>query len=153
MFRYFAIITACVFGTFVHSFNDPISIVGRTKWNYTNYEENLWTREYMNTSLTTIYQAHAAYFARTADVKSENIFTQMPSALPLNSEIFNATILINNIWNGFAESIHDEKYALINSTASFLIPALQRAQEVLWNENSTRAYLDFFENVSTPSGR
>lgn len=42
----------------VSAFDDPISLLGRIRWNYTAYEENLWTRSYENTTLEEIFNDH-----------------------------------------------------------------------------------------------
>lgn len=55
------LIVLVAFSLSVQGFDDPISVIGRIRWNYTQYEENLWTRQFKNTTLDQIYRDHAAF--------------------------------------------------------------------------------------------
>lgn len=56
-------IALVAFSSNVRGFDDPISVIGRIRWNYTQYEENLWTRQFKNTTLEQIYRDHAAFIS------------------------------------------------------------------------------------------
>lgn len=141
------ILISCFYSTFVHSFHDPISIIGRIKWNYTKYEEKLWTLDFKNTSLMTIYKDHEPFLYRSIGESDQNSFQLTPDIIPNVSSVKNATFFVNRTWNEYAQWLRHEEYDVINTTASDYIPQLEEAMNRLWNESDKKNYFEYFHNV------
>lgn len=134
-------------------FDDPISVIGRIKWNYTTYEEHLWDAEYYkNTTIPLIYRQHIPFLLQTiGDGSASLIARNATDDIPFVSSVYNATIHVNQVWNTYAnfsrwfsgKRIEAEVISAIDE-----IPGLEHAMDSLWNKTSTQIYFDFFRKVN-----
>lgn len=155
----------------VCAFDDPISIIGRIRWNYTAYEENLWTRSYENTTLEQIYSDHNRFFETINRVfNASDIFYPILNESTSSGSIKNAVIvdefLINpyhvpvlenvvilnaqvfNYWLKFSNLTSSSASHILDVLMDDAIPTLQTALNTFWNSSNTRVFFDFLKQVS-----
>lgn len=134
-----------------YGFDDPISIIGRIKWNYTKYEENLWNSDYSNTTILQIYRQHIPFFLQTFDVKNNSLIAHNATDfIPFVPSVHNATVHVDNVWETYAnfsrwfsnKRIEVEIISTIDE-----IPGLEQAMNSMWNKSSNQIYFDYFRNV------
>lgn len=160
-----------LFGLNVCAFDDPISLLGRIRWNYTSYEENLWTRSYKNTTLDQIYSDHNAFIETI-----NNVFSSSDAFYPIlngsSGSIKNAVVVdaflinpyhvpvLNNVvisnaqvldyWSKFSNlSSSPNASNILDLLMDDAIPTLQTALNTFWNSSNTFVYFDFLKNVCT----
>lgn len=151
-----------------YAFDDTISVLGRIKWNYTMYEENLWTRQYRNASLEQIYQDHTDFIERVNQVYdvSEYFYptvnaTSIVDFLPPNAtDIGNryhvpvvpsaviANANVNYFWRKFSNWTRSKESNMLDVLIDDAIPALHSASKQFWNDSTTDVYFGFLKNVN-----
>lgn len=137
--------------TCVLSFDDPISLVGRMKWNYTNFEQNLWKNNVTNRNLTQIYVRHVPFFAFKFN---ENLFNFgngiVDVNLPFIEDFYNATKCVNDIWTEYSNS---SRWFLENRVKTEITSISDRTQSLelsmnrLQDDNYHRIYFEYFQYV------
>lgn len=153
----------------VHGFDDPISLIGRIRWNYTSYEENLWTRQFKNTTLDQIYRDHAVFIDTINKVhestekfyptinetavnsKKLSVFVDAFLINPYHVPVINSVILSNahvtEYWLKFANWTAFNASNMLDVLTDDAIPTLQTSLDTLWNSTNTDVYFDFLKNV------
>lgn len=168
-FMIYGIIALVAFSSTVCAFDDPISVIGRIRWNYTSYEENLWTRQFKNTTLEQIYRDHSTFidainnvyndidsFYPTINASALDAIKNKPmieSYLinPYNVPEINSVILSNKhvaeYWRKFANWSSFNETDMLEVLTDDAIPAIQSSLDTLWNSTNTVVYFDFLKNV------
>lgn len=132
-------------------FDDPISVIGRIKWNYTKYEENLWNFEYSNTTIPLIYRQHIPFLLQTIGVENSSLIAlNSTEYIPFVASVYDATVHVDQVWEKYAnfsrwfsnKRIEAEVVSSIEE-----IPALEEAINSLWNKSTGQIYSDFFRKV------
>lgn len=155
-----------LFDSNVCAFDDPISILGRIRWNYTAYEENLWTRSYENTTLDQIYNDHnrfietinkvfnasdifypilngttSSVLINNADIVDEYLIN--PYHVPVLRDVVVSNAQVFNYWSKFTNLSSNILDVLMDDA----IPTLQTALNTFWNSSNTLVYFDFLQKV------
>lgn len=152
-----------------HAFTDPISVIGRIKWNYTTYEENLWTRRYKNTSLEQIFDDHMEFAKQINQVYETNAqsfyptlkdaqllsehspvvdaFINNPFNVPVIDSIIYSNAHITEYWWKFANWSSYNATDILDTVIDDAIPLLETSSKDLWNTSSTQIFFDFLQNV------
>lgn len=134
-------------------FDDPISLIGRIKWNYTKYEENVWNSEYTNTTIPLIYRQHIPFLLEVIGAKNGSLIAHNATDfIPFVPSVYNATIHVDKVWEKYAnfsrwfsnKRIEAEIISTIDE-----ISGLEQAMYAMWNKSYTQIYLDFFRKVRT----
>lgn len=157
------------YGFIVSAFDDPISLLGRIRWNYTSYEENLWTRTYKNTTLQQIYNDHNQFMGLMNSVydpsdtfypifnasTSINKNTAIVDAFVINRyrvPVINSVVVLNaqvgDYWSKFANWTSFNTTNMLDVLTDDAIPILQSSLNTFWNQSNTNVYFDFLKNVS-----
>lgn len=166
---YDILIALVAFSLCVHGFDDPISVIGRIRWNYTSYEENLWTREFKNTTLEKIYRDHAAFIDTINKVheSTENFYPTInetalnstkkqplvdaflinPYHVPVITSVILSNAHVAEYWTKFANWSAFNASNMLDVLTDDAIPTLQTALDTLWNANNTVVYFNFLKNV------
>lgn len=153
----------------VCAFDDPISLLGRIRWNYTAYEENLWTRSYHNTSLDQIYNDHNTFIKKinrifstidpfyptfngsTGSLKNivvEETILSNPNNVPVLSNIVILNVQVLDYWFKFSNfSSSPDASNVLEVLMDDAIPTLQTALATFWNPSSTNVFFSFLQNV------
>lgn len=138
----------------VSTFDDPISFIGRVKWNYTNFEEALWNIGFENTTIPQIYRQHVPFFlaqiGNNVSLFPTNL-TNSTNDLPKMVDLWNATNHVNKVWNVYANfsrwySTKRVEAEIVSSIDE--IPALEESMKRLRNDSYQRIFFDFFQYVS-----
>lgn len=152
----------------VFAFDDSISILGRIKWNYTMYEENLWTRQYRNVSLEQIYKVHTDFIDRVNQVYNVtdcfyptlnansivDILPPIPTNInnpfhvPLVTSAILANANVNFFWQKFSNWTRFKESNMLDVLIDDAIPSLQSASKQFWNETTTEVFFGFLKNVN-----
>lgn len=156
------------FNLSVCAFDDTISVLGRIRWNYTSYEENLWTREFKNTTLEQIYQDHDAFINAINSIYNANdsfyptinasadsaintpiVYTIVnnPYRVPEIGEVIQANAQVNEFWSKFSNWTTFNTSNMLDVLTDDAIPALQNSLDVMWNSTFTVVYFNFLKNV------
>lgn len=163
------IIALVVFSLSVRGFDDPISVIGRIRWNYTSYEENLWTRQFKNTTLEQIYHDHTIFintinkvhaitdsFYPTINETATNstnkqplidAFVINPYHVPVISNVILSNAHVAEYWSKFANWSAFNTSNMLEVLTDDAIPTLQTSLDTLWNSTNTIVYFDFLKNV------
>lgn len=152
----------------VFGFHDAISKIGRIKWNYTMYEENLWTRQYENNSLEQIYKDHSEFIAIVNDIYHDsdsfypiinitsNEVTQIvtidsyinnPYHVPIIESVILANANVHDYWRKFSNWTDFNETAMVDNLIDDAIPSLKSAAKEFWNASNTNVFFDFLKNV------
>lgn len=154
----------------VCAFNDPISIFGRIKWNYTKYEENVWTREFSNTSLEQIFEDHTVFMEKINGIYGTNdslsfypskkdsanslkitapvdAFIHNPYNVPIIDSILSSNEQITEFWWKFVNWTSFNATNMLDELTNDAIPVLQTSTMDLWNTSNTLIFFDFLKNV------
>lgn len=164
----FCVILA-VFSLNVCAFDDPISLLGRIRWNYTAYEENLWTRSYENTTLEDIFSDHKGFIETINKVFNLNEFyptfneTTSSGSLknavvvdaflinPYRVPVLNNVVLLNaqvlDYWLKFSNLSTYSPSGMLDVLLDDAIPTLQTALSTFWNSSTSLVYFNFLKNV------
>lgn len=126
------------------SFHDPISILGRLKWNYTHYEENLWVREYTNRTLDEIYAAHESYFR--SEFGETNLLKL--EIVPMKHRIINAIVDVKKTWKLQAKLLDEKRYDEIRESAESVVLNTKVSMNSLLSATNQEFYFDYFVKVS-----
>lgn len=135
------------------AFDDPISVIGRIKWNYTKYEENLWNSQYSNTTLPLTYRQHIPFLLQTIGVENSSLIAHNATAyIPFVASVYNASVHVDKVWETYAnfsrwfsnKRIEAEIISTIDE-----IPGLEEAMNSMWNKSNTQIYFDYFRQVRT----
>lgn len=155
----------------VSAFDDPISLLGRIRWNYTAYEENLWTRSYENTTLEEIFNDHNRFIEAISKVfdaddafypifNGSTSFGSIKNAVvvdefltnPYHVPVLNNVVLLNaqvlDYWSKFSNVTSYNVSNMLDVLMDDAIPALQTALSTFWNSSTTLVYFNFLQNVS-----
>lgn len=164
----FAIIAYFVCVLSVNAFDDPISVLGRIRWNYTSYEENLWTRQYQNTTLQQIYEDHSEfinlinrnydnsdYFYPIFNVSTDALkitpvvdaFLINPHYVPVISSVITLNAQVGDYWSKFSNWTMFNSSNMLDVLTDDAIPTLQTSLNTFWNATNTAVYFDFLKNV------
>lgn len=150
-FASFVVFLCSISVSVVLSFDDPISLIGRVKWNYTNFEQNLWKNNVTTLNLTQIYVRHTPFLAFPFE---ENVFdfgNLTDPNLPFIEDFFNATKFVGNVWSEYANLsrwyLEQRSKAEITSIAARTYE-LESAMNRLQNDNHHRIYFEYFQFVS-----
>lgn len=155
------------FSLSVNGFEDPISIVGRIRWNYTSYEDNLWTRQYKNTTLNQIYRDHSEFIAAINNVYNgsdifypkvnktvQNTVIKEPSVdfinpyhVPEIASVIQSNADIEEYWSKFGNWSTFNTSNMLEVLTDDAIPVLQTSLDTLWNSTNINVYFDFLKNV------
>lgn len=152
----------------VFGFHDAISKIGRVKWNYTMYEENLWTRQYENNSLEQIYKDHSDFIAIVNNIYNDidgfypvinitsNEVTQIitidsiinnPYHVPVIESVILANANVHDFWVKFSNWTDFNDTVMFDNLIDDAIPSLQSAAKEFWNTSNTNIFFDFLKNV------
>lgn len=165
------LIAFVAFSLGVNGFDDPISVIGRIRWNYTAYEENLWTRQFKNTTLDQIYRDHAVFIDTLNKVheSTENFYPTInetavdsskklsvlvdaflinPYHVPVINSVIQSNIQVAEYWLKFANWSAFNASNMLEVLTDDAIPILQTSLDTLWNSTNTVVYFDFLKNVS-----
>lgn len=164
-----ALIAYFTFGSSVDAFDDPISLLGRIRWNYTSYEENLWTRTYKNTTLQQIYLDHNEYielinkvydakddfYPTLANASSNSLknavivdaFLNNPNSVPVVSSVVLSNAQVAEYWSKFSNWTSFNSSNMLDVLTDDAIPTLQTSLDTFWNATNTVIYFDFLKNV------
>lgn len=169
------IVAFCAYKTLfnlrVCAFDDPISLLGRIRWNYTSYEENLWTRTYKNTTLDEIYKDHRRFIESIDSVFNGSdlfypIFNESTSYGSLKNAVAVDAFLINpyhvpvlsnvvvshaqvlDYWTKYSNLSSYNASNVLDVLLDDAIPTLQTALTTFWNSSNIVQYFDFLTNVS-----
>lgn len=126
------------------SFLDPISIVGRVKWNYTHYEENLWVREYTNRSLEQIFTAHEAYFQK--NFGETDLLTS--KAVPLRHRLVDALLNVKETWRRQGLLLQQHRYDEIRATADEIVINITLSMSAILSPTNQEQYFEYFMQVN-----
>lgn len=145
------VVSAIWCSSLVFGFDDPISVIGRIKWNYTKYEENLWNSQYANTSIPLIYRQHIPFLLQTIGVEETTLIAHNATDyIPFVPSVYNATVHVDKVWDvyqNFSRWFSNKRIeAEIISTIDE-IPGLENAMNAMWNKSSTQLYFDSFRKV------
>lgn len=155
----------------VCAFDDPISILGRIRWNYTSYEENLWTRQFKNTTLEQIYHDHndfintinkgydindrfyptinaSAVVGSIKQVPIVDAFLINPHHVPLVHDVILANVQVEEYWTKFSNWSSYNATNMLDVLTDDAIPTLQNTLDIMWNATNTAVYFDFLKTVS-----
>lgn len=156
----------------VRAFNDPISVLGRIRWNYTSYEENLWTRQFKNTTLEQIYNDHNVFIDainEVYDAKSDRFYPTLndsaefrsikqiplvdaflvnPYRVPIVHDVILSNAQVEEYWAKFANWSSYNATNMLEILTDDAIPILQNALGAMWNTTNTVVYFDFLKDVS-----
>lgn len=150
------------------AFDDSISVLGRIKWNYTMYEENVWTRENITTSLEQIFSDHTDFIDRVNQVynvtdgfyptiNNASIVEYLPANatnldnrfhVPVIPSIIIANANVNYFWKKFSNWTHFKESNMLDVLIDDAIPSLQMAAKLFWNSNHTDIFFGFLKNVN-----
>lgn len=159
-----------VFSLNVSAFDDPISLLGRIRWNYTAYEENLWTRSYENTTLEEIFTDHNAFIETINKVFDGNdafypTFNESTSSGSIRNAVVVDAFLINpyhvpvqenvvllnaqvlDYWSKFSNLSSYSPSSMLDVLLDDAIPTLQKALSTFWNSSTTLVYFNFLKDV------
>lgn len=160
-----------LFSLSVSAFDDPISLLGRIRWNYTAYEENLWTRSYENTTLEEIFSDHNGFIETINKVFDKDdafypIFNESTSSGSIRNAVVVDAFLINpyhvpvqendvllnakvlDYWSKFSNLSPYNPSSMVDVLLDDAIPTLQKALSTFWNSSTTLVYFNFLKNVS-----
>lgn len=159
----------CALSVIVGAFEDPISLFGRIRWNYTSYEENLWTRAFKNTSLDQIYLDHSDFIEainKAYEIK-DNFYPKLNTSYDVtkNGPIVDAflintynvpgisSVVLSNVhvadyWSKFSNWTSFNATNMLDVLTDDAIPTLQSSLDTLFNSTNTNVYFDFLKNVS-----
>lgn len=156
----------------VRAFDDPISVLGRIRWNYTSYEENLWTRQFKNTTLEQIYIDHnvfidainkvydakidrfyptlndSANFSSIKQIPLVDAFLVNPYRVPIVHDVILSNAQVEEYWAKFANWSSFNATNMLEILTDDAIPILQSALGTMWNTTNTIVYFDFLKDVS-----
>lgn len=155
----------------VNAFDDPISVLGRIRWNYTSYEENLWTRQFKNTTLEQIYQDHSVFidainkvydvndrfypiingsanFSSIRQIPFVDAFLINPYNVPIVHDVILSNAQVEEYWEKFANWSSYNTTNMLDVLTDDAIPTLQNALSTMWNTTNTVIYFDYLINVS-----
>lgn len=155
----------------VCAFDDPISLLGRIRWNYTAYEENLWTRSYENTTLEEIFADHNRFIETINKVfDASDVFypnfngSTSPSLIknevvvdafltnPYHVPVLNSVVILNaqvlDYWEKFSNLPSYNVSNMLDVLMDDAIPILQTALSTFWNSSTTLVYFNFLKDVS-----
>lgn len=161
----------CLLNSSVCAFDDPISLLGRIRWNYTSYEENLWTRTYKNTTLDDIYSDHNKFIDTISGLFNEsdqfypifnestsygslrnavvvNAFLINPYDVPVLSNVVILNAQVEDYWSKFSNLSSYNVSNVLDVLIDDAIPTLQTALNTFWNTSNALVYFDFLKNVS-----
>lgn len=161
-----------VFSSNVCAFDDPISLIGRIRWNYTAYEENLWTRSYENTTLEEIFTDHNAFIETINKVFNANdafypifnesstsgsirnavvvdAFLTNPYHVPVQENVVLLNAQVLDYWSKFSNLSSYSPSSMLDVLLDDAIPTLQKALSTFWNSSTTLVYFNFLKNVRT----
>lgn len=124
----------------VHSMRDPISIIGRLKWNYTQYEENLWVREYTNRTLNEIYIAHEPYF-RIIFGETDLLTT---TSVPMKHRLIDAFMTIKRTWSKMGILLQQQRYDEIRTAADSIVLNITISMNAILSPTNQENYFDDF---------
>lgn len=163
------IIALVAFSLSVCAFDDPISVIGRIRWNYTSYEENLWTRQFQNTTLEQIYRDHNEFIDKinSAYNDSDSFFPVVntsavdsiknrpvidsylinPYHVPAIQDVVLSNEQVTEYWAKFANWSSYNTSNMLEVLTDDAIPALQTSIDALWNTTNTDVYFDYLKNV------
>lgn len=136
-------------------FDDPISVIGRIKWNYTKYEENLWNFQYNdpNTTIPLIYRQHIPFLLQKIGVENGSLIVHNATDfIPFVASVYNASVHVKKVWEtyaNFSRWFSNKRIEAEIISAIDEIPELEEAMNSMWNKSSTQIYFDFFQKVST----
>lgn len=165
------VLSASLLNLSVFAFDDPISLLGRVRWNYTSYEENLWTRTYKNTTLDEIYSDHNKFIKTINEFFNESdpfyptfnestsygslknavvvdAFLNNPYEVPVLSDIVILNAQVQDYWLKFSNLSSYNVSDVLDVLLDDAIPTLQTALNTFWNSSNTVVYFDFLKNVS-----
>lgn len=164
-----SLIALVAFSLNVSGFDDPISVIGRIRWNYTSYEENLWTRQFKNTTLEQIYKDHSVFIQSINSVynDSDSFYPTINASVvesfknkpiidsylinPYNVTVISDVILSNqnvaDYWLKFGNWSSFNATNMLEVLTDDAIPTLQSSLDILWNSTNTVVYYDFLKNV------
>lgn len=125
------------------TFQDPISFIGRLKWNYTRYEENLWVREYKNTTLAAIYTDHERYLV--TEFGETEVFEQV---LPQMPRIVSSIAEIKGTWKLCLQMLQEKEYDDIRQSAREIIRITTQSMNIIFSSTDQQLYLDYLKKVS-----
>lgn len=132
-------------------FDDPISVIGRIKWNYTKYEENLWNFEYSNTTIPLIYRQHIPFLLLTIGAKNGGLIAHNATEfIPFVPSVYNATVHVDKVWDtyaNFSRWFSNKRIEAEIISAIDEIVGLEEAMAIVWNKTSTQIYFDYFQKV------
>lgn len=161
-----------LFSLNVCAFDDPISLLGRIRWNYTAYEENLWTRSYENTTLEEIFNDHNRFIETINKVFNSNddffypifngstssgsiknavvvdAFLNNPYHVPVQSNVVILNAQVLDYWSKFSNFSAYNVSNMLDVLMDDAIPTLQAALSTFWNSSNTLVYFNFLKNVS-----
>lgn len=164
----FALIAHLSFGLNVCAFDDPISLLGRIRWNYTSYEENMWTRQYKNTTLEQIYHDHNEFInvlnsvyaindsfypilnVSTNTIKNVPIvdaFVNNPYRVPVVQSVVVLNAQVTDYWSTFTNWTSFNSSNMFDVLIDDAIPILHTTLDTFWNATNTIVYFEFLKNV------
>lgn len=160
-------IIAVAFSLSVNGFDDPISVIGRIRYNYTSYEENLWTRLFKNTTLEQIYRDHSVFIDSinkiydgtdnfypskmvtnsTTKVSMNGTHSVNPFHVPEIESVIDSIANVAVLWSKFSDWSSLNASNKLEELTIEAIPILQTSLGTLWNSTNTAVYFDFLNNV------
>lgn len=165
------VVAFCCASSSVSAFDDPISVLGRIRWNYTAYEENLWTRLFKNTTLEQIYLDHTVFInainkaytlndrfyptinasANHSTLKEIPLIDSAvinPYNVPLVHDVIWSNAHVDDYWAKFANWSSFNATNMLDVLTDDAIPVLQTSLATIWNSSNTIVYFNFLKNVS-----
>lgn len=138
----------------ISAFEDPISIIGRLKWNYSMFEEKLWSRELNITEYAKIFWEHQSFIRKINNFSDMNVSSNRDfSSDNLNHKttfdsVSAAKKTISDYWKQFS----NRTTINVNSSSSNLfidkaINALNSSMENVWNETAISTQFECLLNV------
>lgn len=146
-----ALVSVLVCSASVLSFDDPISLIGRVKWNYTNFEESLWKYNVTSLNVTQIYRYHIPFLVQKLGENGFDLGNSTDSVVPFQPEFNNATKKVDEVWELYSnfsrwylsKRVESEVVSISHETE-----ALEAAMNTLQDDSYRRIYFEFFQFVS-----
>lgn len=136
------------------AFEDPISIIGRIKWNYSMFEEKLWSRELNISEYAEIFREHQIFFRKINNFSDKIVFSSEDFSsdnlkyMTTFDSVSESKRIISDYWKQFSNlttiNIND---SATNSFISEAINALNLSMVNVWNETAISIQFEYLMNV------
>lgn len=138
----------------IFAFEDPISNIGRIKWNYSMFEEKLWSQELNTTEYAEIFWEHQSFIRKINNISELIVFSSGDfSSDNLNYQttfdsVLAAKTIISHYWKQFSNLT---TMNINGSSTNFFIDeainVLNSSMENVWNETAISIQFEYLMNV------